>query len=34
MRCKARITGETLWQRMQRLERQKKIVSKARMCSL
>ena len=33
-RCKAGITGETPWQRRQRLERQKKFVSKATMCSL
>ena len=33
-RCKAGITSETPWQRRQRLERQKKFISKARMCSL
>ena len=33
-RCKTGITGETPWQRRQRFERQKKFVSKARMCSL
>ena len=33
-RCKVGITGETQWQRRQKLERQKKIVSKARTCSL
>ncbi|XP_075674891.1 uncharacterized protein LOC142644096 [Castanea sativa] len=33
-RCKAGITSETPWQRRQSLERQKKIVSKARMCLL
>ena len=32
--CKARITGETPWQRRQRLERQRKCVSRARRCSL
>ena len=33
-RCKPGITSETPWQRRQRLERQKKFVSKARRCSL
>ena len=33
-RCKVRITGETPWQRRQKLERQKNFVSKAKMCSL
>ena len=32
--CKAGITGETPWQRRQRLERQRKFVSRARRCSL
>ena len=33
-RRKVRITGETPWQRRQKLERQKNFVSKAKMCSL
>jgi len=33
-KCKAGITGETPWQRRQRLERQNKFVSKARRCSI
>ena len=33
-RCRVGITGETPWQRRQKLERQNKFVSKVRRCSL